>query len=239
MTKRHALFFILISLIVGFITYIALENIYASIGVFGLYVIVGLFLISPMLKKSELVNRKYQECYMFKRHFLLAASTKGSLSLALESTLSNMPDDFVNQYNSLGQVTDKEKLEYLSTYFGFTEYQVFLQIVNLWIEKGGDILLLSKSFYNNLSVKEEMFSKFSDLNKKKYLEFGILWMMCFLMVILVKYLLKDFYSKIKDQLSFIICFLAICVFALLSIYLLVHVSTKEYIRRFEKDEKIA
>ena len=237
MNKKHVILFLLISLTVGVFSYIILDNLYITLGVFGVYAIFSLFLICPLFKKYDQQISRYKECYQFENNFIIALSIKKSLPLALESAVNSMPEDFVELYNSLGNISDKEKLEYLSTYFGFVEYQMFLKVVHYWDEKGGDILQLSKYLTSNFKTNDECLTKFEHLNRKKYYEIAVLWTLCFLMMVLVKYCLKDFYSQIKSKPAFIITFVIVCLFALLTSFLLVWKSTQSLIRRYQKDEK--
>ena len=222
----------------GVVSYIVLENIFVAVGVFSVYAILSVFLISPMFKKYDQFLKKYKECYQFENNFLIALSVKKSLSSALESAVSTMPEDFVEQFNSLGQMSDKEKLEYLSTYFDFVDYHVFLQIVSSWEDNDGDVLTLNKYLTSNLKSNDDCLTKFDELNKKKYYETAVLWVLSFSILLFVKFCLKDFYSQIKGKLSFIISYVVLCLFALFSIFLLVYKSTRFMVRRYQNNEKV-
>lgn len=238
MNKKSIFIFLLISLIIGVISYIVLDNVFIALGVFVFYVIFSVFLICPMLKKYDLQIKRHKECYQFENSFIIALSIKQSISLALESTLTSMSEEFMEQYNSLGNMSDKEKLEYLSTYFDSVDYQVFLEVINSWTEKGGDALLMSKYLTSNLRNSEDSIEKYDQLNRKKYSEFAVLWSLCFLILVFMKYCLKDFYSQIKGKTTFIVSFIVLCLFALLSIFLLVWRGTQFLVRRYQKDEKV-
>ena len=221
MNKKHVIIFLLFSLTVGVISYVILDNLYIALGVFVFYALFSLVFICPLFKKYNQLINKYKECYRFENSLILALSSKKFLEPALESTVSTMPNEFVEFYNSLGQMSAKEKLEYLSTYFDFSEYQMLLQTLNSWDEKGGDILLVSKYLTSNFKTCDECISQFEQLKKKKYYEIAALWTLCFLMMVFVKYCLKDFYSQIKTKPTFVITYVFICAFALLTMFLLV------------------
>ena len=238
MNKKYILLFLFISLVMGVISYIILENIFVALGVFVVYAVLSVLLISPMFKKYDQLLKKYKECYQFENSLLIALSIKKSISSALESAVSSMPEEFVEQYNSLGHMSDKEKLEYLATYFDFADYQMFLQIVNSWDVNDGDVLIVSKYLTSNLKTNDECLAKCDELNKKKYYETAVLWVLSFSILLFVKFCLKDFYSQIKGKLTFIISFVALCLFALFSILLLAYKSTRFMIRRYQTDEKV-
>ena len=62
--------FIFISLAVGVVSYIALENIFIPIAVFGLYLVSTIFVVIPRLNKYELTKTRYHECYHFINNFV-------------------------------------------------------------------------------------------------------------------------------------------------------------------------
>ena len=237
MNKRHLFIFITISLIIGVVSFVVLENFYVSIGLLLVYLLVSVFVLLPILKKYESTMLKYHECYHFENNFIISLSIKKSISGALETTVNSMPPEFVDQYNSLENMTDTQKLDYLSSYFTFYDYQLFLQIVNLWQDQGGDIIAMSKYLTMELRNNEEYLSKCETLARRKYFEIAVLWMLSLAILIFLRFALKDFYMKVKTQLVFIIAVVALNLFILFSIYLLISRGTKIAIKRTQENEK--
>lgn len=227
-----------ISLLVGAVTYLALDNYIYALIVFTFYIVVSIFLFNPVLKKYDKIVLKYHECYHFVNNFAISLSIKKSIKGALESTVNSMPQSFVDIYEGLDNMTDHEKINYLSTYFTFHVYRLFIQIVNLWEEEGGDILKMSKYLISEVRHNEEYISKADTLSKKKYTEIGVLWIFCLAIVVILRFALKDFYQMIKGQYIFIGAMLVLDVFILFSIYLLIQKGTKLDIRGYNDNEKI-
>ena len=200
---------------------------------------VSLFILMPMLKKHEIKLTRFHECYHFINNFIISLSIKKSISGALETTVNSMPSEFIDQYNSLENMSDNEKLNYLSTYFIFNVYQLFLQILAVWQDEGGDIIAMSKYLTSEIRNNEEYLSKCETLTKRKYFEIGVLWMLCLAILIFLRFALKDFYTKIKGQLVFIISITLLALFILFSIYLLVRKATTVAIKGDNKNEKVA
>ena len=94
--SNRQLIFIIIGLLAGSITYIALENIFYALGILAVYILVGLFVLSPILKNHSTKVRKYHECYHFINNFVIALSIKKSISGSLESTVNSMPNEFID-----------------------------------------------------------------------------------------------------------------------------------------------
>ena len=121
----------------------------------------------------------------------------------------------------------------------FRWYQLFLQILAVWQDEGGDIIAMSKYLTSEIRNNEEYLSKCETLTKRKYFEIGVLWMLCLAILIFLRFALKDFYTKIKGQLVFIISITLLAIFILFSIYLLVRKATSVAIKGDNKNEKVA
>ena len=237
MNKKHLVLFLVISLVVGVVSFIVLENIFVAIGLFVVYVLISFLVLMPILKKHEKTIAKYHECYHFENNFIISLSIKKSISGALETTVNSMPSEFVDQFNSLENMDENAKLDYLSSYFCFYDYQLFLQIINLWQEQGGDIIAMSKYLTQELRNNEEYLSKCETSSRRKYFEIGVLWMLSLAILIFLRFALKDFYLKVKTQLVFIIAVVVLNLFILFSIYLLIKKGTTLAIKGEQTDEK--
>lgn len=231
--------FVIISILMGLIAYISLDNYFIAIGVLMVYIVMGIFIFTPMLNKHELKTKKFHECYHFINNFTISLSIKKSIKGALESTVNSMPNEFIDVFNSLENISDREKLSYLSTYFNFNVYRIFLQIVDLWEEDGGDIFQMSKYLLGEIRNNEEYISKTDSMAAHKYVEVGVLWGFCMLIVIILRFSLADFYSKIKTQLLYIIALSVLFLFVLFTIYLLIYKGTKLKIKEYQHEEKNA
>ena len=231
--------FLFISLIVGIICYVALENIIASIGIFFLYVIISVFAIMPKFKKSELIKSKYHECYHFINNFIISLSIKKSITGAIETTVGSMPIEFVDMFNGLENLSENEKLNYLSTYFDFYDYSLFLQIILIWQEEGGDIIQMSKYLLGNIRHNEEYINKVDTMAKRKYVEVAILWTISLSIIVILRFALSSFYDKIKGQALYLVALLLVFGFVLFTIYLLVHRGTSLSLKGNANHEKNA
>lgn len=236
MNKKLVLF-IIIALVVGATTYIALDNYIYAIGVFVIYLVASIFLFTPLLTKYDKTVRKYHECYHFINNFIISLSIKKSIKGALESTVASMPQPFIDIYEGLENMSDREKLNYLSSYFTFHVYHLFIHLLNLWEEEGGDILRSSKYLVSELRNNEDYLSKTEALAKKKYVEVGVLWLFTIVIVIILRFALKDFYGYIVKQYIHIGGVLILMVIILFSIYLLILKGTKIQIKGYTENEK--
>ena len=238
MNKKYLPIFCIISLVISVISYIVLENVFISLGLLAFYLIISIILFIPLLKKYDLKIAHYHECYHFINNFIISLSIKKALLGALETTVNSMPSEFVDEYNSIDNITEREKLYYLSTYFTFYDYQLFLQILSLWEDQGGDIIEMSKYLTSEIRNNEEYIGKCEVLAKRKYFEIGLLWILSLAILVFLRFALKDFYLKIKHQLLFVISVTAIMLFILFSIYLLIKKGTLLAIKGYQNNEKV-
>lgn len=237
--KKYISIFVFISLLVSIVAYISMENLYIAIGMFVFSLILSIFFIVPLIKKHAENRQKFQECYHFINNFIISLSIKKSVAGAIETTVGSMPSEFVDLFNSLENMSENEKLSYLTTYFDFYDYQLFLQILFLWEEQGGDIFKMSKYLLNDIRNNEEYLSTTESLATRKYVEVGILWALTFAIIIFLRFSLKDFYDKVKGQLLFLISITAIIAFSLISIYLLIRSGTNNNLKGNANHEKDA
>lgn len=231
--------FLIISIVVGGVTYIALDNIFYAIGVTLLFVVVSFALLVPMLKKYDTLVNKYHECYHFVNNFVIALSIKKSVRGALESTVGSMPQNFIDIYEGIDNMNDHEKINYLATYFPFHVYRLFTQILAFWEEDGGDILAMSKYLVSEARNNEDYLSRTESMNSRKYGEIFILWVFCLVIVIALRFSLKDFYDSIKSQLIYIVGIIMLMGIILFSMFLLIKKATKIEIKGYSENEKNA
>ena len=231
--------FLFISLLVGVVAFVGLENIVIAISTFALYLVVSIIFIIPKLNKYEFTKLRYHECYHFINNFIISLSIKKSISGALETTVGSMNSDFVDLYNGLENMSENEKLEYLSSYFEFYDYSLFLQVIYIWQEQGGDIIAMSKYLIGNIRHNEEYINQLDIISKRKYVEIGILWTIALSIIVVLRFALSQFYDKIKGQLLYTVSISMILVFALLTIYLLVHRGTYLELKGNANHEKVA
>ena len=220
MKNKVPILFIIISLIAFGVTYLSLDNIFYSLGIMAAYLLVGIFVFAPLISKYRIKVQKFHECYHFINNFIIALSIKKTISGSLETTVNSMPNEFIDLYEGLENMTDRDKISYLATYFPFHIYRLFTQIVDLFEEEGGDILKMSKYLLSELRNNEEYINKADSLSSHKYVEIGILWGFCLVIVVILRFVLKDFYLSIKNQILFIASICGVMLFVLFSIYLL-------------------
>ena len=237
--NKYLTIFIIIALTASGVSYLVSENIFITIGVFVIYAISSYVLFIPKLVKYEKVIQRFHECYHFINNFIISLSIKKTIGLALENVSLSMNTSFQEMFSSLQDMSDEEKIKYLNgNYFPFHLYQLFIQVISLYQEQGGDILKMSKYLLSDLRYNEEYVSKVQGQGVRKCVEIGVLWLICFAILGFVRFALKDFYASLKQQTIFIVSIALFMVFVLFSIYVLVNRSTNIKLKGYNPHEKI-
>lgn len=229
--------FLIISLFFGGTVYLVTNSVYFAGGVLIISIIYFVFRALPKIKQSNIKSRRFHECYHFINTYIVSLSIKGSIKAAYQDTENTMDDFFKKTSSCIEELNDKEKLNYITQIFPFHIYSLFLNVVDLWIEEGGDILKMSNQLINETRNVEEYLLAVERMSRKKYIEFSVLWFIAVAILIFLKFALKDFYSKLTGQIFFPIAVSAIFIFILVSIDLLLQVTTNVELKGWSNREK--
>ena len=237
--NRHQLVFALVTLLSGALVYTVTENYLISILIGSIYAFAGVFLFAPRITKFEKINYRFHACYHFINNFIIALSIKKTLEPALDSASFAMDTEFNEIMNGLEDLSTLERLKYLVTdYYPFHIYQLFLQVVDIYQEEGGDILEMSKHLLEECRSQEEYLHSVDMMGKRKYIELTLLWSISLSILAILRFVLSNFYVAIKKQVIYLVGIALIMLMVLLSIYLLVYRSTSADIKGDPKYEKV-
>jgi hypothetical protein len=220
MKKNSTLFLLLIiALISGIIAYFATNNIFIAVGVLLVYSLY-LFLANKLLliKYHDNVS-KIHECFDFINSFIISLSVKNSLLEAFEGATINASGHFKEEINHIEQLESLEKINYLSRYFSFDIYQMFLNIVSTYLDQGTNILKMSDLLLQELTRIENSQIEYDSQSKRKMVEFVTLWFFTYVILIFVRVALSEFYSRIASSTIYLTCIVIFFAFVLISIHL--------------------
>ena len=237
--NKLAILFIVISFSVAAVIYIGSDNYYLGGGTLILFLLFSFLFYIPKLKRYKKAVDRFHECYHFINNFIISLSIKKAIKPSFENTIMSMNESFRNMLFNLTELGEIEKIRYLNaTYFPFHVYRLFIEIIDIYEEEGGDILFMSKYLLQECRLNEEYLNLTSSYTQKKYLDFGILWAISLAILILLRFTLTQFYVYIKEQLFFIIGLSLLAVFIAFSIYLLIKKGTHLDIKGYSENEKI-
>lgn len=225
-----------ITLLLAAVTYISTNNIlFAAISLI-LSLVYFLFFASILVKKYMKTISRFHECYSFMNTFIVSLSIKESIKYSFESTFETMPEQFKKDLAGVVELNEEEKISYLSKYFKFHIYGLFVRLVNLWSEQGGDIIDMSSYLINQARLLEEYISESSRLARKNIFEFATLWMFSLSIIVILRFALANFFDKIIKQPMFPISVLAVVILLLITTHIAINRLTHLEIRGWNDDK---
>ena len=91
----------------------------------------------------------------------------------------------------------------LRTYFKLALYKMFLNILEIYQEQGGNILTMSENVLRESTRLEKTVTESSSIGIKHIVEFILLWGMSFGVLLFMKFGLTDFYQKMLSDPIFV------------------------------------
>ena len=231
MNSLLILFFI-ISIVISIVCYIvtnswipALIVLLASTLYFYLYAY-------PKIKKHITKNKSFHSCYTFINTFIISLSVKGSLLASFEATRLSMDQDYLTIIDGLTNLKEEERLDYLKRYYNFDIYYLFLGVIKIYVEQGGDIFNIAHYLIEDIRRKEDYLINVQNILKRKIVAFSVLWSLTLLILIILRFALNAFYHIITKNLLFLIAVTSLFLLLLLSLHLFILKATNDDIRGY-------
>lgn len=226
---------LVISFILAFVSFFATSNIFVGAGVLIVCITFYFLFIYKKLINHLSVLKKVHECYLFSNNFLVTLSIKQTLNASFEAVRTSVSDEFFEYLQSIDELNPQEKLLYLNKYFPFHSFQIFVEVILLWIEEGGDILQMSSHVINAIREMQEYASYCQSIDKRKGFEIATLWFFSLIIVVVLKFSLTGSYAEMLKQPIFIASVIGLVLLVLFSVYLFILKVTTLDIRRYENE----
>ena len=234
--KLYNILGLIIVIALTFVCYFATSNIFVGIGVLVLSVTFYFVLLYKKLNAHNSNTRKIHECYLFINNFLITLSIKGSLNAAFDATRTSISDDYNEYIASIEEMNPQEKLLYLNRYFPYHIFQIFIDIVFLWQEEGGDILSMSSHLLEEGRKSEEYLRNCHDLHLTRTIEFVVLWVFALAIIVVMRVSLNQFFKHIVGSVIFQVGLIVFFLFFLVSIDILVRKVTSKEMKGWDEYE---
>ena len=232
--KNFSIAYILIPIGMAVFAYLASNNFVVAGIVLLISILYFILFFMREFNEYRLSLKRFKLCYQFINSFIITLSIKQTLPATLESTASSMDDGFKEEYTAIKHLTNDEKLQYLRKYFHFHVYELFLNIVTLYEERGGNVLDMSSHLLEELRNQNEYIIKCESMATKKWVEFAILWFLSLAILVLMRFALSELFGSISRQIIYLGTIVGIFVFALLSMEILARRSFKLDLKGWEK-----
>ena len=203
---------IIVSITLAGLTFLASENIIIALVVLLLTNVFFIFVIKRQIDKAHLKIHRYHQCFQFVNSFVISLNIKGSLSAAMQSGYDTSDEATKEIIDSIKEMSEEEKITYLSKYFKFDIYHLFVDTVLLWNEEGGDILKMSRYLIDQARLKEEYLLSCESIHKTKTIEFVVLWSIALSILAVLRFALSQFFSYILHTVIYQVAIVIIMLF---------------------------
>lgn len=210
---------IIISLLLGVSVFVASNNYIIGIAILLLGILYFALIARPMKGKYDLKMKRFRECYHFVNTFIVSLSIKSTVQGAYETSFESMPEDFALTVENIDAFSMKEKLEHLGKFFRFHVYSLFLDLINIYEEQGGDIIDMSRYLLDEVRMTEEYIISSHSASRKKVTEFAILWVLTMLIMVILRFSLSQFFTKMASHIFYPIGVGVIGLFCIASIHI--------------------
>ena len=184
------------------------------------------FFASPQINLYQKKMNYFRLTNQFVNNFIVSLSIQPVIDIAYKNAISSLNYNFGNKLDGTEDLNTFEKLRYLENVFSFHPYQVFVQIIDLWQEQGGDILKMSNFLINQFREVEEYISTCKRFGEKKVIEFSILWIFALSVLVVIRFALSQFYALISKNKIFLIGVISLFILVLISCQVLISKITK-------------
>lgn len=223
----------LVSLLASLASFYLTNNFYFLIGtllVFALY-----FIIYEVLFKHKERGRlkRNRDLTIFIHDFFLVYNIDFSLEKAINAAQEKVSPSLKEAIKMLDEFKCEDKLERLGEYFSSSLYQLFLKTIDL-CEHYSEDRVKTISFLleeNNRYVLNQ-----SSLQKsiwRSLVEFSLLWIVSFLILIIIRFAVNNYFSKIITSWIYLAGIAIYFVFFLFSIHLFMQ-ATHRRIKQYEQ-----
>ncbi len=225
--KSDFAYALLFALVLGGLAYLSADKWYAGAGVGAVSLVVAIFLYRPMLLGMAKRSRLRHECYLFLHRYLITLSVTTSLEKAYESGSEGFGDEFKILNGRMENMSAKEKTEYLAGYFHSDTYKMFLSLLQLYLDRGGEVLKISGELMAEAGHEEEIAQSYEKEAKRKLISYGFLWLVSLSILTFLRFGLSSFFASLSESLIYQGSILVFFAFLLFSLYLFLRHYTGE------------
>lgn len=184
---------LIVGLIFALVSYIATTNYIIAGLLFVISILYFSFRVKTILKKHKERVNNIHLAYQFINNFIISLSIHKNVETASKVTIENFDPNFMERVGDISELSFYERTQYLSKIFKMKAYCLFLTIVEIYQDNGGDILNMSSYLLNKVQSIEGYILSSENYNKKKLVEFIILWSFSIGIIVFLRFALRDFF----------------------------------------------
>ncbi len=230
--KKGWAYVVACALLIGALAYLSSDKWYLGLSVGVVTLGCAAVIYRPMLLKFASHSRLRHECYLFLHRYLITLSVTNSLEKAYDAATEGFGEDFKTLNGGMEAMSAREKTEYLAGYFHSDTYKMFLSLLLLYMDRGGDVLKLSGELMQEASHEEETAQSYEKEAKRKLVSYLFLWLVSIAILTFMRFGLSSFFQTLSSSWIYLGSILVFFAFFLASLYLFFRQYTGE--RAFER-----
>ena len=229
--KKINVIFIFIGLVLATLCYLSTNSILFSALIAAIFMIDYFILMRKRFVHYFSLIERVHASYHFINSFIITMSVKESMEDAYQNGIRIKNSRLKAETDQLTEMPAIDRVRYLKGYFNLSIYLMFLNVVDLHQDQGGNILTMSDNLIKECTRTEKTLSETLSIGNRHLKEFITLWVMSVAILIFMRFSLKEFYiSMLKNQLfgALIFVFFLICIISI-NLFVLVYtdLSVKE------------
>lgn len=226
--------YILMVLVIAAVSYITSLNIYIPIVVLVTYLFYYFLFGRKILQKRNQLLRRVHACYHFINAFIISMSVKESLEDAYQGGIRFEDKELNEITNELENMKVSDRILYLREFFNLAVFKMFINVLNLYQDQGGNILNMSDELISESTRIEKSVSESISTSNHYLGQFILLWVMSIGILIFIRFSIDSFYqTMLKSSLfvGFLLVFFLVILFS-------IHLFITRYSKIIVKEDKV-
>lgn len=217
---RDALF-VLLTLMLAIVAYLTSFDIYIPIFLVASYLLYYFVLGRRYLIKKDRLTRRIHACYHFINAFIISMSVKESVEDAYQSGIRYEDKELNEMTENLENLKVSDRITYLREFFNLAVFKMFINVLSLYQDQGGNILNMSDELISESTRIEKSLSE-SLIESNRYLgQFLLLWIMSVSVLLFIRFSISSFYVSMSKSSIFVGFLLVFFILILFSIHLFI------------------
>lgn len=215
---KEDLIFPFVGLTASVVYFICVQQIIYTVVLFLIYLLSYFILLRKSFKKYYSLINRVHTCYHFINSFLITLSVKESFEDAYQSGIRINNSKLNDQVLEIKQMNVYDRVKYLRGFFTLGIYKMFLNILDLYQDQGGNILTMSDNLMRECTRTEKSLSETLSIGYKHIIEFILLWIMATAILVFIRFSISDFYLMMIEKPYFpllIFGYFIVCLFSII------------------------
>lgn len=211
---------LIVTIIVFLFSFVCLNNLIISLVLSIITFLYLHFYAIKLLNDYKIKIAKSRECSNLINTMIISLSSSNSLESAYNNATINVSKELEKELAKCNSDNTWENLKNLSNYFNFFKYTVFLNLLGIFINSGGNLLEMTSVLRDEIDREDKCTNTISLINSRKAREFFTLWGFSILIILFCRFGLANIYEMMKTNNVFSYGILIFIVFLLLSFHFL-------------------